>query len=113
MPKGLLCKMNEEIRIRKIYDETASVILQNAVNNRLSSEEMAFLLNLLDKVFNSTLPEAFLSVIKDSQNYDLNEEVKDIIKANMLATDLDNDQSIKSSVTAIRDLLSAQGVSTQ
>ncbi len=105
--------MNEEIRIRKIYDETASVILQNAVNNRLSSEEMAFLLNLLDKVFNSTLPEAFLSVIKDSQNYDLNEEVKDIIKANMLATDLDNDQSIKSSVTAIRDLLSAQGVSTQ
>jgi len=113
MPKGLLCKMNEEIRIRKIYDETASVILQNAVNNRLSSEEMAFLLNLLDKVFNSTLPEAFLSVIKDSQNYDLNEEVKDIIKANMLATDLNNDQSIKSSVTAIRDLLSAQGVSTQ
>lgn len=105
--------MNEEIRIRKIYDETASVILQNAVNNRLSSEEMAFLLNLLDKVFNSTLPEAFLSVIKDSQNYDLNEEVKDIIKANMLATDLNNDQSIKSSVTAIRDLLSAQGVSTQ
>ncbi|NLT21060.1 MAG: hypothetical protein GXY16_08695 [Syntrophomonadaceae bacterium] len=109
----MLCKMNEEIRIRKIYDETASVILHNAVNNRLSSEEMAFLLSLLDKVFNCTLPEAFLSVIKDSQNYDLNEEVKDIIKANMLATDLNNDQSIKSSVTAIRDLLSAQGVSTQ
>ncbi|MDD3852284.1 MAG: hypothetical protein PHD40_01350 [Syntrophomonadaceae bacterium] len=109
----MLCKMNEEIRLRKIYDETASVILRHAVNNRLSSEEMAFLLNLLDKVFDCTIPEAFIFVIKEFQDYDSNEELREIIKANILATDLEDDQSIKSSITEIRDLLSAQEVSTQ
>ncbi|MGI5880736.1 MAG: hypothetical protein ACOX6L_09105 [Syntrophomonadaceae bacterium] len=109
----MLCKMNEDIRIRKIYDETAAVILRQALNNHLTSEEMAFLFSLLDKIFDCTIPEAFLSVITDFLNCDLNEEIRDIIKANMLATDLDDDQSIKSGITSIRDLLSDQEVSTQ
>ncbi len=105
--------MNEEIKIRKIYDETAAVILRKMLNNRISSEEMAFLFNLLDKIFDCTIPATFISVVTDFLNCELNEEIREIIKANLLATDLDDDQSIKSNVTAIRDLLSAQGVSTQ
>ena len=102
--------MNEDIRIRKIYDETAAVILRQALNNRLGSEEMAFLFCLLDKIFDCSIPATFISVITDFLNCDLNEEIRDIIKANLLATDLDDDQSIISSATAIRDLLSAQEV---
>lgn len=95
----------ERDRIKKIYDETATLIVDLALKQNLSDEEMYFLLNLLELIIidKKSLPltEVLYLWLKRDKDGLLDEEIKKLL----LAADLKDEDSLKEMVDNIRTLL--------
>lgn len=92
-------------KIKQIYDETATLIVDLALKQKLSGEEMYFLLNLLELIVvekkGRPLSEALSSWLKKDVDTSLDEEIKKLL----LGTDLKSEDSLKETVNNIRLLL--------
>jgi len=96
--------MYEEQKIHKIYDETASMIVDLSLRHRISHHEMHFLLNLLDQaVVKGRCPE-LMEALKKWAPDRLDPESNEIIKATLLALDMQNREALKDSARLIEDL---------
>ncbi|MBC7074893.1 MAG: hypothetical protein H5T98_02225 [Syntrophomonadaceae bacterium] len=96
-------------KIKKLYDETASLIVRLSFEGKLSSEEMRFLLNLLDFVILKRGNFEIVSTLKKwISKYD-GSETDEIIKATLLAVDFNNSDSIRFNMELIRELLEVKG----
>jgi hypothetical protein len=96
---------NESEDRYRIYDETASLIAGLVIRKRISEEEMAFLLNLLDLVFFQNDQRDFIELLKNWHPGEGDGEIDEIIKATLLKTDLKNSRSIQENSEIIRDLI--------
>lgn len=97
--------MYEEQKVHKIYDETASLIVDLSLRHRISHHEMHFLLNLLDQaVVKGRCPE-LMEALKKWEPGHLNHESNEIIKATLLALDMQDREALKSTAELIEDLV--------
>lgn len=97
--------MHEEQKIHKIYDETASLIVDLSLRHQISHHEMHFLLNLLDQaVVKGRCPELMESLKRWKPN-NLNPESNEIIKATLLALDMQDQEAQKDTAEIIEELL--------
>ncbi|MBO8158472.1 hypothetical protein [Thermosyntropha sp.] len=87
---------NDKEKIKKIYDETATVIADLAFRREITDEEMYFLLNMLEAIIDnrnlSALTEVLLEWIKKEDKNELNEEIKkELFKINFKDEDSVNE----------------------
>lgn len=97
--------MNFEEQSKKVYDESVSLIADLGFRQRISFEEMNFLLSLLDTVFvhknNPGLTTALRQWIRDYSG----SEIDAIIKATLIAADLNDQESVQQCVQAVTELM--------
>jgi hypothetical protein len=92
---------------KRVYDETVSLIADLGFRNKISIEEMNFLLNLLDIIFFK--PESdFKNILKQWADSNSGSEIDEIIKATLLATDISDSSSLQQSAQLIKELLEAR-----
>lgn len=95
-------------QLKKIYDETALLITDLFLKEKLNSEERDFLLSLLEMIIKKQdNPELFDSLkkwMKEKQESELDE----IIKATVLAINFEDENSIKENMKIIRELLASR-----
>lgn len=96
---------HEEEEKKRIYDETASLITRQAVMNKLNSEELHFLLNLLDHVVITNQQRPFIDVLHRWINSSVSYEIKDTIKNVLLNTDVNDETQMAASIQFIEELL--------
>lgn len=97
--------MNFEEQRKKVYDESVSLIADLGFRQRISFEEMNFLLSLLDMVFvHKDTPEFIATLRQWMRNYG-GGEIDDIIKATLLATDFNDQESVKQSMQTVAELM--------
>lgn len=96
---------NEAEERYRIYDETASLIAGLGIGKRISLDEMAFLLGLLDLVFTKNDQREFIEILKRWRPGQGDAEIDEIVKATLLNTDLNNSQSIHDNGEIIRELI--------
>ena len=95
----------EDQQIHKIYDETASLIVDLSLRHQISHQEMHFLLNLLDQVVIKGTCADFLQNLKKWDPGKQDEETNEIIKATLLAMSFEDKQSVDSASGLIEDLV--------
>lgn len=95
-------------QLKKIYDETALLITDLFLKEKLNSEERDFLLSLLEMIIKKQdNPELFDSLkkwMKEKQESELDE----IIKATVLAINFEDENSLKENMKIIRELLASR-----
>jgi len=97
----------EEQQVNKIYDETASLIVDLSLRNQISHQEMHFLLNLLDQVVVRGRNPELMKALKEWYPDRLDPEINDIIKATLLALDMRDNETLKNTAVIIEELISA------
>ncbi|MDD2586674.1 MAG: hypothetical protein PHT79_06545 [Syntrophomonadaceae bacterium] len=90
---------------KKIYDETASLIVDLCVRGRLNSEEMHFLLNLLDMSVLQRDNSGLFAILKVWLKGENDEEIDAIVKATLLAIDFSNQKSLQTNTELIKGLI--------
>lgn len=90
---------------KKIYDETASLIVDLCVRSKIDTEEMNFLLNLLDMAFMHNTDSKLLEVLKLWIPGQKDMELDEIIKATLLAIDFNDQNSLNHAAELIRELV--------
>lgn len=99
--------VNEEELKRRIYDETASLITSQAIVNRLTTQEMHFLLHLLDWVVIKNQSRPFLEALHKWGAGPPDSQTDSQVKALLLEADLSNEHAIAVCAVHIEELLSA------
>lgn len=89
---------------KRIYDETASVIWDLYLQNRLSAEERDFLSNLLDLVMVRRECPDLLDALRNWQPSQPESELDQIIKATLMAVDFKDKDDLEHSVTLLKEL---------
>jgi hypothetical protein len=97
--------MNWEERKKKAYDETVGLIADLGFRQRISFEEMSFLLNLLDMVFIQKIDREFISTLRKWMRSYCGSETDDIIKATLLAADFNDSESIMQCMQTVTELM--------
>lgn len=97
----------EEQQVNKIYDETASLIVDLSLRNQISHHEMHFLLSLLDQVVVKGRNPELMKALKEWDPDNLDPEINEIIKATLLALDMRDNEKLKSTAVMIEELISA------
>lgn len=95
---------SQDQKLRKIYDETASLFVDLSLRGQVTVEEMHFLLNLLDLVVVKGRNPRLLEALGLWQPQTLDPELNEIIKATLLAMDLQDQDAITDLARLIRDL---------
>ncbi|MDD3879331.1 MAG: hypothetical protein PHP26_04990, partial [Syntrophomonas sp.] len=86
---------NVEQLVKKIYGETASLVVDSCLKGELGEEQMRFLLNLLDlSVVSRQHPELFL-LLQEWMDCFEDSETDKIIEATLLALDFNDQEAIK------------------
>ncbi|HQE23424.1 MAG TPA: hypothetical protein PLM20_05940 [Syntrophomonadaceae bacterium] len=96
---------HEEEEKKRIYDETASLITRQAVMNKLTSEELHFLLNLLDHVVITNQQRPIIDILHRWIKISVEKEINDTIKNVLLNTDFDDETQVAASIQFIEELL--------
>lgn len=100
----------KEDKIKQLYDESASLIAILGAKQMLNTEEMMFLLNLLDYIFSAEKNPAFFETVKlwaesiDNKEDNENKEIDQIIKATLLTIDFTDAASVNEVIKIMRDL---------
>lgn len=90
---------------KKIYNETASLITNQALLNKLNNEELHFLLDLLDLVVVTNQQRPLIDVLHRWVNLSLSEENNSLIKDVILNTDVNDQAQVDASIQFIEELL--------
>lgn len=101
--------MSGKQELKKVYDETASVIMNLYLKRKIDSEEMNFLLNLLELVMVKKDRPEFVALLKQWKERQSEEEIDLIILETLRKTDINQPDSLEASQEIIRDLLSVGG----
>jgi hypothetical protein len=97
----------EDTALKKIRDDTATAILNLQLAHRISSEEMHFLLELLDVVItNRTHPLLPLLHRWKSENIDADTDA--LIDATLMGLDFGDNEAVQRTCTVLTELLDAQ-----
>ncbi|HWP97927.1 MAG TPA: hypothetical protein VN426_13870 [Syntrophomonadaceae bacterium] len=94
----------QDQKLRKIYDETASLFVDLSLRGQVTVQEMHFLLNLLDQVVVKGRNPRLLEALGLWQPETLDPELNEIIKATLLALDFQDQEDIADLAQLIRDL---------
>ena len=97
--------VNEEEVKKRVYDETASLITRLALMNRLTSEELHFLLTLLDHVFITNQLRPLINVLHRWLNSAVGQEMNETIKQVLINTDLIDETQVTTSIQFIEEHL--------
>lgn len=90
---------------KRIYDETASLITHRALLNKLNTEELHFLLDLLDCVVVTNQHRSLIDVLHRWVNTSLSEENNALIKNVVLNTNVNDQTQVDASIQFIEELL--------
>jgi hypothetical protein len=95
-----------DLDLLRIYDETASMIMDLGIRRRISVEEMNFLLDLLELVLIKKDQQDFVDKLKQwKPGPDDDNEIDQIIKATLLNNKLSDFLSSQENQEMIRDLI--------
>ncbi len=94
-----------DTNLKRIYNETASVITKLCLDKKINEKEMYFLLNLLDLIWFEDRGNDLISSIIEWQNHNNDSELDEIIKQTLLTLDFSNDESIRKMANMIQELL--------
>ncbi|MGI6421309.1 MAG: hypothetical protein ACOX0N_03770 [Syntrophomonadaceae bacterium] len=97
--------LSRYIEVKRLYDETASLIADLGIRGRISIEEMNFLLDLLELVLIDKDQRLFLEDLKQWNPGAGPEEIDEIIKATLLNNKLKDFISWSENREMIRDLI--------
>jgi len=100
--------MDYDKKKKKLYDETVSLIADLGFRNRISFDEMNFLLTLLDLIFINKAEKDLITTLKKWVQTNNNSEIDEIIKATLLATDLRVPEAQAKCMEAVLELLEAR-----
>lgn len=92
-------------KIKKIYDETATVIADLAFKQQLTDEEMYFLLNMLEFIMrkrNSSLTQLLNWWLNQSVS---NAELNEMIRNELLKIEFEDENSVNEAINNIQELL--------
>lgn len=90
---------------KKIYDDTATVIMDLFMTGRISSAESHCLLNLLEAVMTKPHLRELIILLKQWQPDMKSSEVDDIIKATLLALDYEDKDDVEHSMALLSELI--------
>ncbi len=91
--------------LKRLYDETASLIADLGIRGRISIEEMNFLLDLLELVLIDKNQGHFIQDLKQWNLGSIEDEIDQIIKATLLNNKLKDFLSLSENQEMIRDLI--------
>ncbi len=95
---------DDEMR-KRVYDETASLIMTCFYQGKLNDKERDFLFNLLEEVFVfKARPDLLAALKKWCHANDADEVMQEIIMATMLAADFSKDDEIADLLAIINDI---------
>ncbi|MGI5912259.1 MAG: hypothetical protein ACOX6E_06755 [Syntrophomonadaceae bacterium] len=92
----------------KVYDESVSLIADLGFRNRINSMEMGFLLTLLDLVFVNKAKPELITALRKWYKTNNGSEIDEIIKATLIATKLNDQESLDLCIRTIEELLEAR-----
>lgn len=90
---------------KRIYDETASVIWDLFLQNRLTAEERDFLSKLLDAVIIGKNCPSLLDVLRQWHPSQPESELDQIIKATLMAINFRDEDDLQHNVTLLQELI--------
>lgn len=90
---------------KKIYDETASLVVDLCVRGKLNPEEMHCLLNLLDMSVLQRDNSGLFAVLKLWLKGERDAEIDAIVKATLLAIDFCDQDSLQTNTELIKGLI--------
>ncbi len=91
---------------KKLYDDTATVIMDLFMTGRIELEELNFLLNLLEAVIIKQQQRELIDLLKNWQPAAEHEEIDTIIKATLLAMDFKDQDDWEHNLALLRELIS-------
>lgn len=96
-----------DTNIKKIYNETASVIVDLCFNKRITEPEMYFLLNLLELIWIGGKGNDLIESLINWQSHNNPIEINEIIKQTLLNLDFNDTKSLDEISKMIQELLNA------
>ncbi|QGT99557.1 hypothetical protein SYNTR_0964 [Candidatus Syntrophocurvum alkaliphilum] len=96
--------IQNEQKLMKLYDETASMIARIYYKGAIQEEEMIFLLNILEIIIQKDNVE-IIDVLKKWWHTDLDDETNEIIKSTLLSTDFRDKESYSINIQIIKELI--------
>lgn len=97
--------------IKMIYNNVASVIMDLSLNKKISENEMLFLLNLLELVWNEDKlnkgNEIFINTLIQWQTSSVSTDINEIIKQTLISLDFSDEQAWANTTSMMQDLLSS------
>ena len=94
---------------KRVYAESVSLIADMGFKDKLSIEEMNFLLNLLDVVIVKKEQPRLIQTLKNWMNTNEGSEIDEIIKATFLAADFNDQESLEQCLQLVTELLENRG----
>ena len=95
----------EQEQRQRLYNETAGIIMSWSYQNKITSDEMHLLFNLLDEiVVNQNYPDLHLA-LKRWRDAGLDEKLSEIVLATLMAADFKKKQEMDNLVQLIEDLI--------
>lgn len=94
--------------LKKLYNETASVITKLYYDRKITESEMLFLLNLLDFIWLDNKKDDLIISIIEWLDVHNDSELDEIIKETLLTLDFTSEESIKQMANMIQELLLAK-----
>ncbi|MDD2373376.1 MAG: hypothetical protein WC109_08915 [Syntrophomonadaceae bacterium] len=93
---------------KRVYAESVSLIADMGFKDKLSIEEMNFLLNLLDVVIVKKEQPRLIQTLKNWMNTNEGSEIDEIIKATFLAADFNDQESLEQCLQLVTELLESR-----
>ena len=94
---------------KKLYAESASMIADMGLRDKLSKEEMDFLLSLLDVVLVKQEQPQLIQTLRNWMKTNESSEIDEIIKATFLAVDFTDKESMEQCLQLVTELLENRG----
>lgn len=97
-----------DTNFKKIYNETASVIIKLCFDKKITESEMYFLLNLLEFVWQDEKSSELVNTLIEWQSKNSQSEIDEIIKETLLTIDFNDAESLKQITEMIKELLASE-----
>jgi hypothetical protein len=90
--------------LKKIRDDAATIMINLHLAQKVSEEELHFLLKLLDMVVNNE-ENSILPLLHIWMQKEIHSENDNIIKATLLGLDFKDPEAVERTVSSLKDLL--------
>ena len=98
----------QQEQIKKIYDETATLITTLGLRSDISWDEMSCLLILLDEVIIKRQHLPLIQLIEEWQRLPPNEEIDELIKNSLFSLDFNRVSSVNETIELMQRLLTTR-----